>query len=57
MNPWNEKTERRETVEKANGWLTEFILIFVLVTLFLLIGHLLAHAEGNETSKAVFYVH
>ena len=44
-------------MEKANGWITEFALIFVVITLFLLVGHLLAHAEGSEPSKAVFYVH
>jgi hypothetical protein len=42
---------------KANGWIKEFILIFVVITLFLQIGHVLAHAEGREPSKAVFYVH
>jgi hypothetical protein len=42
---------------KANGLITEFILIFIVTTLFLQIGHLLAHAEGSEPSKAVFYVH
>ena len=44
-------------MEKANGWLKEFILIFVVITLFILTGYLLAHAEGSESSKAVFYVH
>lgn len=42
---------------KSNGWITEFILIIVVISLVLQIGHLLAHAEGNEASKAVFYVH
>jgi hypothetical protein len=44
-------------MEKANRWLTEFILIFVIITLSLLTGYLLAHAESSESSKAVFYVH
>jgi hypothetical protein len=44
-------------MEKANGWIKEFILIFVVITLFLQIGHVLAHAEGSEPSKTVFYVH
>jgi hypothetical protein len=44
-------------MEKAKGWITEFILLFVVITLFLQIGHLLAHSEGGEPSKAVFYVH
>lgn len=42
---------------KANGWPTEFILILVVITLFLLPGYLLAHAEGGELSVVVFYVH
>lgn len=41
-------------MRKANGSLTECILI---ITLLLLSGHLLAHAESSESSKAVFYVH
>lgn len=57
MNPWNEKRERRETMERANGWIKECILMFVVITLFLQIGHLLASAAGSEPSKAVFYVH
>ena len=44
-------------MEKANRWLTESNLIFIVMTLFLLTGSLLAHAEGSEPSKAVFYVH
>lgn len=44
-------------MEKANGLVTEFILIFVVTALFLQIGYPLAHAEGSEPSKAVFYVH
>jgi hypothetical protein len=42
---------------KPNGWITEFVLIIVVISFFLQIGHLLAHAKGNEASKAVFYVH
>jgi hypothetical protein len=44
-------------MERANGWLTEFILILVVITLFLMAGYLLAHAESGEMSKTVFYVH
>ena len=44
-------------MEKAGGWITAFILFFVVITLFLQIGHHLARAEGREPSKAVFYVH
>lgn len=43
-------------MKKANGWRTDIILIFVAITLFLLTGYLLAHAESSELSKAVFYV-
>jgi hypothetical protein len=43
-------------MEKANGWIKEFILIFVFITLFLQLGYLLTRAEGSEPSKAVFYV-
>ncbi len=44
-------------MEKAKGWLTEFILILLVITLFLPPGYLLAHAESGELSKVVFYVH
>ncbi len=44
-------------MEKANGSLTEFILILVVITLFLLTGYLLAHAESGKSSKVIFYVH
>lgn len=44
-------------MEKAKRWLAAFILIFGVITLFLQMGHLLAHAEGSEPSEAVFYVH
>ncbi len=44
-------------MEKANGWLTESILVFVVITVFLLTGYLLAHAESSELSRVVFYVH
>jgi hypothetical protein len=44
-------------MEKARRYRTEFILVFVVITLFLLTGYFLAHAESSESSKAVFYVH
>jgi hypothetical protein len=44
-------------MEKPSRYRKEFILVLAVITLFLLTGNLLAHAEDGELSKAVFYVH
>jgi hypothetical protein len=48
--------KEKEIMEKASRYRKESILVFAVITLFLLTGHLLAHAESGELSKAVFYV-
>ena len=48
--------KEKETMEKASRYRREIVLVLVVMPLFFLTGHFLAHAEMGELSKAVFYV-